>query len=182
MPLLPARPPRRVVRYAQSPDPCGLAPQITGRDDVVIWSDFHDVCGVGADPLGRREARDRTPAALRGLAFDARQYTAEVRRASTAREWECDAGQTALLLRGWLCADPLAPGGDWELGFTEPDRDQAGRYRVTCWTGDLSAVTTVWLTAGPGTPRQQAQAMFGYLLATPAARWPATRHAHQTRR
>jgi hypothetical protein len=181
-PLLPAQPPRRVVLYAQSPDPCGLAPRISGHDDVVIWSDFHDVCGVGEDPLVMREAWDWTPAALPDLAFDARQYTAEVRRATAAREWESDAWQTALLLRAWLRADPLAPGDEWELGFTEPDRERAGRYHVTYWTPDLSAVTTVPLTAGPGTPQQQAQAMFDYLLATPTARWPATQYTHDTRR
>lgn len=181
-PLLPAVPPRRVVLYAQSPDPCGLAPQISGQDDVVIWSDFHVVCGVGEDPADMREAWDWTPAALPDLAFDARQYTAEVQRATAAREWDSDGWQTALLLRAWLREDPLAPGDDWELGFTEPDREDPGRYHVTYWTADLSAMTTVSLTAGSGTPGQQAQAMFDYLLAIPTARWPATQYLRDAHR
>ena len=49
VPLLAAQPPRRVVVYVQSPDPCGLAPQISRERDVVAWTDFHEVCEH--DPL-----------------------------------------------------------------------------------------------------------------------------------
>lgn len=64
---------------------------------------------------------------------------------------------------------------EWELGFTEPDREHAQQYRITYWTEDLSAVATVFLTAAPGTPEQQARTMYDYLLATPTVDWPTTR-------
>jgi hypothetical protein len=182
VPLLATEPPRRVVVYVQSPDPCSLAPQISGHGDVVIWGDFHNMCEAGDGPLDLRPADSWSPVDIPDLVFDARQYTAEVRRATAAREWESDPWQTALLLRAYLRDDPLTPGGEWELGFTEPDRDQAGRYLITYWTEDLQAVTAVSVTAGPGTPEQKAGTMYDYLLATPTARWPSTRHIRGTDR
>ena len=35
--------------------------------------------------------------------------------------------------------DPLTSGEERELGFTEPDREQAGRYLITDWTLTFTA-------------------------------------------
>ncbi len=175
-PLLAAEPPRRVVVYVQSPDPCGLAPQISRDGDVVIWSDFHEVCEAGDEPLDLLRADTWSPVTLPDLVFDAGQYTAEVQRATAAREWLSDPWQTALLLRTYLRDDPLTPGDEWDLGFTEPDREHVLQYHISYWTEDLHAVATVSLTAPPGLPEQQARAMYDHLLTTPTARWPTTRH------
>jgi hypothetical protein len=180
--LLPAEPSRRVVVYGEWPDPGGLAPKITSDGDVVVWSDFHEVYETGDDPLDFSHAYDWSPVDVPDLVFDAQQYTAEVHRATAAREWKSDSWQAALLLEAYLVGEPqdpgdrLTPGDEWEVGFAEPDRDHAHRYRVTYWTEDQRTIATVSLTAEPGTPEQQARAMYEYLLATPADHWPATRH------
>lgn len=137
--------------YVEPWGPCGLAPQIRGQGGVVAWSDFHTVCEPADDPLDMSQAWDWSPVPLPDLAFDARQYTAEVQRATAAREWDSAPWQTALLLLACLRDEPLTPGHQWDLGFTEPDREHPGRYRVTYWTADLHAVTTVSLTTGPRT-------------------------------
>jgi hypothetical protein len=183
-PLLPAELPRRVIVYVQPPEPGGLAPQISGDGDAVVWSDFHTVYEARDDPLDFSKAYSWSPVGVPDLVFDARQYTAEVRRATAAREWESDAWQAALLLRAYLLGDPLTPGDEltpgheWEVGFTEPDREYAQHYRVTYWTSDLRAVTTVSLAAPPGAPEQQARIMYEYLLSTPTDRWPCTQHTN----
>jgi hypothetical protein len=181
-PLLPAELPRRVVVYAESPDPGGLAPVIGGNGDVVVWSDFQDIFEVGDDPLEFSEVYSWSPLGLPDLVFDARQYTAEVRRATAARDWESDRWQTALLLRTYLREDRLTPGDEWELGFAEPDSERARQYRITYWTEDLRTVATMSLTAEPRTPEQQARTMYNYLLTTPTARWPTTQHTNAKHR
>ena len=181
-PLLPSDPPRRVIVYVERPDPGGLAPQISGDGEVVVWSDFHEVYEAYDDPLDFSHAYSWSPVGVPDLVFDARQYTDEVRRATAAREWESDSWHAALLLHAYLDGDPqtpgdeLTPGDEWEVGFAEPDREHARHYRVTYWTTDQRSVTTVTLTAEPGPPEQQAQTMYEYLLATPLDQWPSTRH------
>jgi hypothetical protein len=158
-PLLPAEPPRGVVVYIESPDPGGLAPLISGVGDVVVWSAFQQAHEAGDDPLDFSEVYSWSPLELPDLVFDARQYTAEVQRATAAREWESDAWQAALLLRTYLLGDPLTsgdeltPGDNWEVGFTQPDRGDGQHYRITNWTEDLQAEATVTLTAEPGPPQ-----------------------------
>jgi hypothetical protein len=179
-PLLPADPPRRVVVYVESPDPGGLAALISRDGDVVVWSDFHEVYQAGGDPLDFSDAYSWSPLGLPDLVFDARQYTAEVERVTAAREWESDAWQAALLLRAYLLGGPqtpgdeLTPGGEWEVGFTEPGRHHGQRYHVTYWNTDDRTVATVTLTAESGPPELQARAMYDYLLGKPAASWPCT--------
>ena len=179
-PLLPAELPRCVILYADSPDPAGVAAVISGQGDLVVWSDFQDVFEVGDDPVDFSEVYSRSPLGLPDLVFDVRQYTAEVRRARAAREWESDPWRTALLLRTYLRDAGLTLGDEWELGFTEPDGEHAGLYRISYWTEDLRTVATVSLTAVPGPPEQQARTMYDYLLATPAARWSSTQHARSS--
>jgi hypothetical protein len=182
-PLLPAASPRRVIVYVEPPDPGGLAPQISGDGDMVVWSDLREVYQVGDNPLDFSGAYSWSPVGVPDLVFDARQYTTEVRRATAAREWESVSWQAALILRACLVGgDPMAPGDDltpgdeWQVGFVEPDRDHAQHYRVTYWTEDLRAVASVSLTAAPGPPEQQARSMYEYLLATPTDDWPSTQH------
>jgi hypothetical protein len=182
-PLLPTVPPRRVILYGQWPDPAGLVPQVSVDGDAVVWGDFHRVTEVMSDPLDFSKVDSWSPAEVPDLAFDARQYTDEVRRATAAREWESDPWKTALLLRDLLRGDPklpfpgdeLTPGDNWTVGFAEPDREHPQQYRVTYWTEDQRGVATVRLTATPGGPEQQARTMYEYLLATPIDRWPLTR-------
>jgi hypothetical protein len=176
-PLLSAELPRRVVVYVQSPDPGGLAPQIGCDGDVVVWGDFQEVHGFGDDPLDLRHAYSQSPVALPDLVFDARQYTAEVQRATAARAWESGPWRTAVLLHGYLRDYALTPGEEWEGGFAEPDGQHAQQYRITYWTEDLQTVATVSLTAAPGQPEQQARMMYDSLRATPTSRWPLVQHA-----
>jgi len=63
------------------------------------------------------------------------------------------------------------------VGFAEPDREPGNQYRLTYWTEDLHALAVVPLTATPGSPEQQARAMYDFLLATPTASWPITHRA-----
>jgi len=109
-PLLPALPPRRVIVYAGWPDPDGLAPKIGRRDDVVVWSDFHTVFEISDAPLDFAEAYSWAPVPVPDMLFDAQQYTAEVQRATAAREWESVPWQTALLLHSYLRESPITPG------------------------------------------------------------------------
>jgi hypothetical protein len=180
-PLLPTDPPRRVIVYVEPPDPGGLAPQISGDGDIVAWSDFREVYEAGDEPLDFSAAYSWSPPVdVPDLVFDARQYAAEVRRATAAREWESDAWRAALLLDAHLVGDPQQPGDEltlgeeWEGGFVEPDREHAHHYRVTYWTSDMRSVAVVSLTAAPGTAEQQARAMYEHLLATPADGWHIT--------
>ncbi len=175
-PLLPAEPTRRVILYVESPDPGGLAAVISGQGGVVVWSDFQEVHEAGDDPVDFSEVYSWSHLGLPDQVFDVSQYTAEVRRATAAREWESGPWQTALLLRTYLRDGRLTLGDEWELGFTEPDGEHARQYRITYWTEDLSAVATVSLTARPGSAEQQARTMYDYLVTTPAARWPSAHH------
>jgi len=109
-PLLPALPPRRVIVYAGWPDPDGLAPKIGRRDDVVVWSDFHTVFEISDAPLDFAEAYSWAPVPVPDMLFDAQQYTAEVQRATEAREWESVHWRTALLLHSYLRESPITPG------------------------------------------------------------------------
>jgi len=182
-PLLPAELPRRVIVCVEPADPGGLAPQISGDGEVVVWSDFHEVFEAGDDPLDFSDAYSWSPVSVPDLVFDTRQYTEEVQRATAAREWASDSWRAALLLRAYLAGgDPMAPGSDltpgdeWQVGFAEPDREHAQQYHIGYWTDDLRSVVTVSLTAPPGRPEEQARGMYDYLLATPTASWPFDAH------
>jgi hypothetical protein len=175
-PLLAADLPRCIL-YVQSPDPCGLAARISSDGEVVAWNDFQHICEAGDDPLDLQHAYSLSPVAFPDLIFDARQYTAEVNRATAKREWESDSWKTAVLLHAYLRDYALTPGEEWEGGLAEPDGEYPQRYRITYWTEDLQTVATVSLTAAPGTPEHQARTMHDYLRATPTARWPIIRDA-----
>jgi hypothetical protein len=194
-PLLPADPPRRVIVCGNDPEgPLGLAPVISAHGDIVTWTDFRDFWEEdgGDSPFLGPGADSGTPVQIPDLAFDAGQHTAEVRRATAAREWESGAWQTALLLEQYV-AEYLqqsidlrvwesAPDRDWELCFAEPDSEEPGRFLVTYWDPCLDEVIIVALTAGHGTPEDRARKMAGFLQDTPADRWPVAQRSRRTRR
>jgi hypothetical protein len=175
LPLLPAEP-RRVIVCVSDPDPVGLAPVISAHGSVVTWTDFRDFWEVEDSPFLAPGTRGGTPVELPDLAFDASQYTTEVRRATAAREWESDGWRTAILLDQNLPAWASTPDTTWHLCFAEPDGDERGRFLVT-YLEDTTEQReiTVALTAGHGTPEDKAREMAAFLQSMPTGRWPVIR-------
>lgn len=176
-PLLPAKPPRRVAVYVDSAgDPGGgcLAPVISGRDDVVTWTDFRNFMDFDEAPIIDERQGTSRAVALPDLVFDAGQYTAEVRRVTDAREWESDRWRTALLLDEYLSAGPLAH-SQWQLGWVEPQEETAGVFLVTLFDEDLENGAVVTLKPGLGAPDEQARQMAEFLVTQPLGQWPVTR-------
>ena len=170
-PLLPAEPPRRVVVYTKVADPDGIAPVISTDGSLVHWSGFRDIWEAD-DSVFVGPGAGSSPAAIPDLVFDAQQYTAEVRRATAAREWESDEWRTALLLHEHLHADrdpwdpdnprtggnPWSEGSKWHPGSVEPEDGNTGRFLVTCWDDNITDVIVVALTAGSGTSADRRRA------------------------
>jgi hypothetical protein len=93
-----------------------MAPLVSRQGDLVVWSDFHEAYEAWDGPLDFSRVSNWSPLSVRDLAFDASQYTAEVNRATAAREWESEAWQAALLLRAHLLGDPHRPGDELTPG------------------------------------------------------------------
>jgi len=186
-PLLPADPPRRVVLYT---DTCGvpvagsLAPVISASGGLVVWSDFAHFMDMDDAPVineGQDGLLSRHPVGVPDLVFDAAQYTAEVRRASVAREWESDRWRTALLADEYLSPDRWwnLAGSGWDLGWIEPAGEDGSQFSVTCWDENLEHGLVLTLTISAGTPEDRARRIADYLLSTPAEQWPVASRIHR---
>lgn len=94
-PLIPVDPPRRISLYFEAtmdPDEGNITAIIGETDRYVIWADFRECPAYAArDPDGMvfdLHPVDGTALSVPDLVFDRKQYLAEVRRASAARDWE----------------------------------------------------------------------------------------------
>lgn len=182
-PLLPVAEPRRVVLYTcgcGEPADTSLAPVIARSRDLVTWTDFHQACGMDDAPVLAGYYQS-SPAGLPDIAFDARQYTTEVRRAAAARDWDSVPWRAALLLDRLLGADPWSLGSPFDpgprnLGWVEPDPVDPARFRITLWEDSLDDGIVITLTPRPGPPEDQARQMADLLATTPASQWPVTEH------
>jgi hypothetical protein len=180
-PLLPVAEPRRVVLYicgCGEPADTSLAPVIARSGDLVTWTDFRQTCGMDDAPIldGWYQS---SPVDLPDLAFDARQYATEVRRAAGAREWDSVPWRTALLLNHALGAGPRSMGSPFDpgprnLGWVEPDPADPARFRIILWDDNLDDGIVVTLTPRPGPPHDQAREMAEFMAATPVSQWPVT--------
>jgi len=147
---------------------------------VVVWRDFAHVMDMDDAPVideDQNSLLSMHPAGFPDVVFDAAQYTAEVLRASAAREWESDRWRTALLADEYLSPDKWwnLAGSGWDLGWTQPCDDDGPQFCVTCWDDHLDHGIEVTLTPDAGPPEDMARQIADYLLTTPAERWPVTR-------
>jgi hypothetical protein len=188
MPLLPDQQPRRVVLYICG---CGfpgdrcIAPVISVSGGAVRWTDFRRCWDSGPDfdpPVLELEPLASEPMNIADLVFDRGQYVAEVQRVAAAREWESGRWRTAILLNEHLQpGHPWSVGEDWYPGWVEPDGNSPDRYLITLLDDDDRNGVVLCLTAGSGTPEEQARAMADYLMATPTGQWPVIRRIHSDR-
>lgn len=180
-PLLPAHPWRRVAVYRCS---CGIAgcgviapPIINRTDGRIVWTDFRDYTGVfdgptvESDPDGGHELNQRD------LVFDARQYAAEVGRASADRTWESARRLTARLLKADLIdANEVLAAAGYELDWVSPMWQVDEVWELSLSTGPRGIgdrqQLLLELTTPPGEPADRAHAMAARLLALPAIEWP----------
>jgi hypothetical protein len=158
----------------------GLAPVISASGGLVVWSDLAHFMDMDDAPVIDEDQDgllSRHPVGVPDRVFDAAQYTAEVRRASAAREWESDRWRAAQLAGEYLSPDPgwdLA-GSGWDLGWIEPAGEDGTQFAVMCWDENLDRGIETTLTISAGTPEGRAGHIAAYLLTTPAEQRPVTR-------
>ena len=183
-PLLPADSPRRVAVYGCC---CGIArcgcvaPLISQRGDEVRWSDFRDFADVYDGPAAEASPLGGVPLPFPDLAFDARQYRAEIERACADRSWQTADWQAAHLL--WQLLDEerfqLARLG-WAPDGVRSDY-RPGQFDVWLTDTGRQGQIRVRLTAGDGTPPDRARLMADALVRTEAGHWPVAQRQSLTR-
>jgi hypothetical protein len=174
-PLLPAEPPRRVAVYrcGCGEGGCGcVAPVISQKGQLVVWSDFRDFTGVYTNPTADGNPEGGRPVPIPELAFDIDQYRMEIQRASTDYSWETPPLTVARLLTKVLSRDdPRLLTSGWRLSRVWPDHRRTGIF-VLSFEDDRERQLVVELTAPTGSPQQQADEMAGWLLGTAPEDWP----------
>jgi hypothetical protein len=169
--LLPLESAQRVVLWSEY-SLC-IAPVISVAGGLVAWSDFRHLEYDGEEPvIPAWQAGQGGPIDLPDIVFDEAQYTAEVRRAVAAREWESDSWRTALLLDDRIDGKQWTPREDdeLELGSVEPQPPEA--FLVTFWTMYDDPPVVVKLVPGPGTPEERAFQMADFLGSHEPEQWP----------
>lgn len=181
-PLLPATGNRRVAVYRCSCGEAGcgvIAPAITRTADQhdILWHDFRNYAGEFFRPLPINPNTDLMGLGRRwnlpDLRFNARQYVAELARASRDRTWETPRRRTAGLLRHQLMP----------LGLSLPP-DLPLREVVPAWEGDgivlqfgreyadgLLDQQELRLTSAHHDPSRAALDMANQLRSTPPEHW-----------
>lgn len=179
--LLPKEPARRVALYSHAIafDYGRISALIQQSSDFVSWSDFAADGPSFTGPVSQLRGR-RTETRIEQVVFDADQYATEVRRASSAREWESPGWRTAILLHKNLDEDPAALGVEWNLASIEPSGTDGMQFSAIFWhlgDNDLRGEDgiVVNLMVADGTAEERAAEMAGFLRSTPSSRWPVTR-------
>lgn len=159
---------------------CGvIAPTIasTPNQHFILWSDFRNYAGEFFRPLPMNPTTDLAVLGSRwdllDLSFDARQYVAEINRASEDRTWETPRRQTARFLR-----EHLMP-----LGLTLPP-DRPLRGVVPAWESEGITLQFGWeyadgtldqlelcLSSTDQDPGLAALDIVNQLCTTPARHW-----------
>jgi hypothetical protein len=151
----------------------------------VVWTDFRSVTGPYDAPIADSEPdlEMATAIDLQELAFDAKQYRAEIRRASADYSWETPLRRTARLFVEYLNQETdrlsrigwqLRPRrGPWSRPFWLSDRLHVVLQDVTDLDGpQWPREVVIRLRAEGGTPAEKAASMVDFLLRTPPQQWP----------
>ena len=176
-PLLPGDTPRRIAVYGC----CGItrcgcvAPLVSQRGDQVTWTDFRDFTAVNDGPATEASPEGGVLLPFPDLVFDARQYRAEIERATADGSWQTPDWQAAHRLWQFLDQErsQLARLGWVPDGIRSDYRE--GQFDV--WLTDTAGreQIRVRLTAGDGTSADRARRMADALVRTEPGHWPVAR-------